>query len=200
MEAKAYHPDVLHDPYGYLSTASGPGELSEAMGGMSLGDDTAAFTGTQSSGSYASTQAHAGGHGMYAAPQAMAVMYTTNGTAVGQPIFGIAQAPTTAAMIPYNQQVLMVAPIATPQYGMGSYGYDFDQYGHGSYNHGRSRGGYHHRGNYSQRQIMGSSDHEHIDHHSKKSENIVKIERISAGLDVRTTVSPPASTSLTLLT
>ncbi|KUJ19791.1 uncharacterized protein LY89DRAFT_579705 [Mollisia scopiformis] len=58
----------------------------------------------------------------------------------------------------------------------------YDHHHAPSYPYGRSRGGYGSRGNYASRRLGGSRRDEH------KSENIVTIERIYNGSDVRTTI------------
>lgn len=214
LNVEPRHPDTERDPYNYVAAASLPSEMAKALAKMSLDDaalpsagiPTPAFDSSATTAPYAASNAYTSGpqtqskpyvntHGMYGVvPQMMPMGY----------------APNAMAMLPYNGQVMVMTPLHPSQYGMslqGGHSNEFDVYGgpssFSSYGRGRGRDGY--RGSYgghrggrfnNQRALMGHSDW----HDSKKPENIVNIDRIVQGMDVRTTVSLQNSRYLALLT
>ncbi|CZR59299.1 uncharacterized protein PAC_09191 [Phialocephala subalpina] len=200
LSVEARHPDTQNDPYNYVAAASIPSEMATAMQMMSIDDPLAALAATPAAfGDSSAASAYAPPSNAYpTAPQGQAMGYQSQGMlGVVPQIMPMAYTPNGLAMVPYNGQVMMMTPLHPSQYGMslqGGFANEIDDYGgpssYNSYGRGRGRDSY--RGSYgyrgsrgnNQRALMGPSDW----HDSKRPENIVSIERIVTGMDVRTTV------------
>ncbi|KAF8866010.1 hypothetical protein BDZ45DRAFT_381491 [Acephala macrosclerotiorum] len=202
LSVEARYPDIEKDPYNYVAAANLPSEMAKALEKMSLDDPVAAFAGVAAPatfGSAASMAPYAASNAYVSGTQSQAMSYANTHGMYGviPQAMPMAYAPTGMTMVPYNGHVMMMTPLHPSQYGMslqGGYSNELDEYGgppsYNSYGHGRGRdnyrGSYGHRGGRgnNQRSLMGPSDW----YDSKKPENVVNIDRIITGLDVRTTV------------